>query len=197
MYQIIELNNDELTAQFAEGALLAANCAVKPLDPDSWMPTLFGEQDAEQNALFKQQLQAQYSILKRGEWQVFEQFDQEQFADFAEGFMSLWPTIEAQWMEVEVLESTQRMLQALLTTLMLAIDEQQTQQQMIDAGIENPPCLEDLLPQFAMMVNEVVMAADEHLVGLQSQRVNPFKSVGRNDDCPCGSGKKFKQCCGK
>jgi hypothetical protein len=24
---------------------------------------------------------------------------------------------------------------------------------------------------------------------------NPFKGVGRNDRCPCGSGKKFKQCC--
>lgn len=21
--------------------------------------------------------------------------------------------------------------------------------------------------------------------------------VGRNDPCPCGSGKKYKQCCGK
>lgn len=25
--------------------------------------------------------------------------------------------------------------------------------------------------------------------------VNPFKNVGRNDPCPCGSGKKFKKCC--
>src|SRR5215210_6628334 len=25
--------------------------------------------------------------------------------------------------------------------------------------------------------------------------VDPFKSVGRNDPCPCGSGKKFKKCC--
>lgn len=25
--------------------------------------------------------------------------------------------------------------------------------------------------------------------------VNPFKGVGRNDPCPCGSGKKFKKCC--
>lgn len=24
---------------------------------------------------------------------------------------------------------------------------------------------------------------------------NPFKSVGRNDPCPCGSGRKFKKCC--
>jgi uncharacterized protein len=25
--------------------------------------------------------------------------------------------------------------------------------------------------------------------------VDPFKGVGRNDPCPCGSGKKFKKCC--
>jgi Protein of unknown function (DUF1186)/SEC-C motif len=25
--------------------------------------------------------------------------------------------------------------------------------------------------------------------------VNPFKGTGRNDPCPCGSGKKFKKCC--
>jgi hypothetical protein len=30
----------------------------------------------------------------------------------------------------------------------------------------------------------------------RSQRVqNPFKGVGRNSPCPCGSGKKFKKCC--
>jgi hypothetical protein len=25
--------------------------------------------------------------------------------------------------------------------------------------------------------------------------VNPYRGVGRNDPCPCGSGKKFKKCC--
>jgi hypothetical protein len=30
----------------------------------------------------------------------------------------------------------------------------------------------------------------------RSQRLeNPFKGIGRNDPCPCGSGKKFKKCC--
>ena len=27
--------------------------------------------------------------------------------------------------------------------------------------------------------------------------VRPDKKIGRNELCPCGSGKKFKQCCGK
>ena len=25
--------------------------------------------------------------------------------------------------------------------------------------------------------------------------VNPFRDVGRNDPCPCGSGRKYKKCC--
>ncbi len=28
-------------------------------------------------------------------------------------------------------------------------------------------------------------------------KVNENKKIGRNDPCPCGSGKKYKQCCGK
>ncbi|HDP54206.1 MAG TPA: prepilin peptidase, partial [Bacteroidetes bacterium] len=27
--------------------------------------------------------------------------------------------------------------------------------------------------------------------------INPLKTIGRNDPCPCGSGKKYKKCCGK
>ena len=27
--------------------------------------------------------------------------------------------------------------------------------------------------------------------------VNDGPKVGRNDPCPCGSGKKYKNCCGK
>ena len=27
--------------------------------------------------------------------------------------------------------------------------------------------------------------------------VNQEPRVGRNEPCPCGSGKKYKQCCGK
>jgi hypothetical protein len=30
---------------------------------------------------------------------------------------------------------------------------------------------------------------------LSQPHENPFKGVGRNDPCPCGSGKKFKKCC--
>ncbi|HYA72472.1 MAG TPA: DUF1186 domain-containing protein [Roseiarcus sp.] len=31
--------------------------------------------------------------------------------------------------------------------------------------------------------------------GFEAPYVNPFREVGRNDPCPCGSGKKYKKCC--
>lgn len=38
---------------------------------------------------------------------------------------------------------------------------------------------------------------DRLVNGVQEPVVNPYKGIGRNDPCPCGSGLKFKKCCGK
>jgi hypothetical protein len=38
-------------------------------------------------------------------------------------------------------------------------------------------------------------AGADPLLSRQVPVANPFKGVGRNDPCPCGSGKKFKRCC--
>ena len=41
--------------------------------------------------------------------------------------------------------------------------------------------------------------AEEELIK-QTDKVEPLKAQaepGRNDPCPCGSGKKYKKCCGK
>jgi preprotein translocase subunit SecA len=43
--------------------------------------------------------------------------------------------------------------------------------------------------------SDVVSEAVEAVSKAKPVRVGP--KVGRNDPCPCGSGKKFKNCCGK
>jgi len=43
--------------------------------------------------------------------------------------------------------------------------------------------------------SDVVSEANEAVSKAKPIRVGP--KVGRNDPCPCGSGKKYKQCCGK
>jgi preprotein translocase subunit SecA len=43
--------------------------------------------------------------------------------------------------------------------------------------------------------SNVVTEANEELAKAQPVRAVP--RVGRNDVCPCGSGKKYKKCCGQ
>ena len=43
------------------------------------------------------------------------------------------------------------------------------------------------------------VAAEEKLVK-NAEKVEPLRGarpLGRNDPCPCGSGKKYKKCCGR
>ncbi|WP_342104975.1 DUF1186 domain-containing protein [Methylobacterium sp. SI9] len=44
-------------------------------------------------------------------------------------------------------------------------------------------------------LDDAVEALDWTAEGAGEPQRNPFKDVGRNDPCPCGSGKKFKKCC--
>ncbi len=185
---------------FIEGAVLAANISREPLDPKTWLAPLFPDAASKLEPMVVEHIHVQYQQLKTTTYSILNllpaQSENESLADFAEGFMSVWSTVEPGWQQASLTDGTQRMLQALLTTMMLAIDEEQTQQQMKQAGIDHPPSLEDLLPQLDLMISEVALSADEALMGGKSQSVNPYKQVGRNDLCPCGSGKKFKQCCG-
>ena len=38
---------------------------------------------------------------------------------------------------------------------------------------------------------------DEQPLPPPVEPISKGQSVGRNDACPCGSGKKYKKCCGK
>ena len=50
------------------------------------------------------------------------------------------------------------------------------------------------LEQFGIVESEAAEAPQEE-VHVTFHRETP--KVGRNDLCPCGSGKKYKKCCGK
>ena len=52
------------------------------------------------------------------------------------------------------------------------------------------------LPQWDEIFDEATKKA-LFLEQKKSGTIIKDKKVGRNDPCPCGSGRKFKQCCGK
>ena len=188
---------------FIEGVILAANFATQPLDPKQWLSELFPDHVDELEPLITAQINAQYQQLKANQYALLNLLSQhaktreQGLADFAQGFMNLWPMIEPQWQTMNHSDGALRMLQALLTTLMLAIDETGTHQQMQAAGYQSLPTLAHMIEQLDLMVHEVALAADEAMLGAKAQNINPYKEVGRNDTCPCLSGKKFKHCCGQ
>ena len=75
--------------------------------------------------------------------------------------------------------------------------------------IENPPVLPDDIPEKDEDIPDGRKAMDEILAQyggrekvrellMQSlSKAAPKKKVGPNDPCPCGSGKKYKKCCGR
>ncbi len=54
----------------------------------------------------------------------------------------------------------------------------------------------DPTPEQEELLNELFEEAGEDTITFApSDTPNEFVRVGRNDPCPCGSGRKFKKCC--
>jgi hypothetical protein len=64
-----------------------------------------------------------------------------------------------------------------------------------DEGEFDPaPAAKGLDPVLAREMNEIINATARRAVAAIPVH-NKWRGVGRNDPCPCGSGKKFKKCC--
>lgn len=78
------------------------------------------------------------------------------------------------------------------TVVSLAFDKEKLYENMVDAKAD---WLYEL-PQW----DEIFDAAKKkelYRVAKNAHTVRNAVKVGRNDPCPCGSGRKYKQCCGK
>lgn len=78
------------------------------------------------------------------------------------------------------------------THVSLAFDKEKLYKNMVDAKAE---WLYEL-----PMWDEIFDAEKKHELYLQQKKSGTVvvgKKVGRNDPCPCGSGKKYKKCCGR
>ena len=52
------------------------------------------------------------------------------------------------------------------------------------------------LPQWNTLLTDIERATIKREYN-KTKTVVKAKKIGRNEPCPCGSGKKYKQCCGK
>lgn len=70
---------------------------------------------------------------------------------------------------------------------------------LIEYKREGHKMFQDLLDTIYSMTTESILRAQVNKQGQEEKRefVSEKKEPGRNDLCPCGSGKKYKKCCGK
>ncbi|TAH49494.1 MAG: preprotein translocase subunit SecA [Betaproteobacteria bacterium] len=93
----------------------------------------------------------------------------------------------------ELFESLLDMVRADVTKLLVTV-QIRTESQLEEA--EAPPELENVQYQHADYDEALAAANPEQPAGTEPH-VNLAPKVGRNDPCPCGSGKKYKHCHGK
>ena len=78
------------------------------------------------------------------------------------------------------------------TEVNLIFDKEKLYKNMVDARAD---WLYEL-PQWEKIFDEETRKR-LYLEQKQSGTIRKGKKIGRNDPCPCGSGKKYKKCCGR
>lgn len=90
--------------------------------------------------------------------------------------------------------------EALYPILVLGMDELPAEMENLIQTLEQRSELAEVIPEVIASIYRYwqeprMLAMAESSRATSSNRVDGIK-VGRNDPCPCGSGKKFKKCCG-
>ena len=58
----------------------------------------------------------------------------------------------------------------------------------------------NLTPYFELVPKSIPLCKNSSQMAgkiADNKTVRKDETTGRNDDCPCGSGKKYKKCCGR
>ncbi|QTA86779.1 preprotein translocase subunit SecA [Desulfonema magnum] len=78
---------------------------------------------------------------------------------------------------------------------MISRIKEETLETLFRIQIETPG--KEEMFSFRRPKQELVFSAGEDIGDRKKEPVKRTEKIGRNDPCPCGSGKKYKKCCGK
>jgi uncharacterized protein len=196
-----------------DGCVVGLHCCPELIPPSEWLPLVWGEDteedadgDADGSTPFPsmEQLEATVALMlrhynavaaalaRRRYDPIFVYDDPDDdvvWEPWVAGFVTAMELRPTAWMTL-LQSDDQDVVRAVAGLTMLAD---------VDAGeIELPEdenaalneAAPDLIADWAQLLYDRRLAAE----GAVTVRAGP--KVGRNDPCPCGSGKKYKKCCG-
>jgi uncharacterized protein len=185
-----------------DGFLTGLAVGPELVPPSEWLPVVWGGEDpAFEDAV---QAQAILGAIMRRYNEILAQIDEGLLApifmetaagevlagDWAEGFMDAVMLRPDAWTRLLKSERDFPML-APIMALCWGADGKPLLDLPEEALKHYLEAADDLIPEAALDIAEYWRAART-----APQRRPGARKPGRNDPCPCGSGKKFKKCCG-
>jgi uncharacterized protein len=198
---------DTLPLDMLQGLLCAVISAPEVVMPSRWMPAVFGEDhvwdSADQAREITGLIMALHNDVARQlnegegfEFIVYESKEEgiDSLEDWCEGYLLGVSLADPPWDERARGDDLQEML------LPFAVISGRLKQAALDAGDAwDPKADEELTAAMRESLADTVVANRHYWLDMavpESVR-RPAPKVGRNEPCPCGSGKKFKNCCGR
>jgi uncharacterized protein len=198
---------DVLTIDELHGYLTAIICCPVPVMPSDW---LTGVWQSEEGPQFESDEQAQeiMSLIMRMHNEIADTFRVgEEFGPLllestlesgetvivAQGWC--WGFMEGMRSQFDAWEPQLDMINELIVPIAVLArlgDEDPELQELLDD--------QEKIAQLTDAIAESAAAIYEYSRSIADEPPEPYRrqsaKVGRNDPCPCGSGKKYKKCCG-
>lgn len=198
--EVAELLSDSgpRTLLFARGVFAATATAPNTLDPTDWLPLVLGDQIPSSSLLKRilSLLMRDYNHvatqLAEGKSPAPESADEDVVREYCRGYVQIAQKDKRWTSNPEAFDLT-----APLMVLSGYIDGESLRKLSPEAAEDPAGYQESCRARLGSSLKELYeffrKAREENQ---KATTIRHDGKVGRNDLCPCGSGKKFKKCCG-
>jgi uncharacterized protein len=187
---------------YSDGVITAVIVGPEHVPFSEWLPSVAAPSDAsvseEDSWLAEAAMRLQHDkILKSlgsraGEYEPFFWENDEGrliTRDWAVGFLTGIRLRENAWRRMEKGETMW-----FLPVLSVLLQDEKYHAKMVKLGLDPETVLEEAIAAVPGLIAHLYSMRREEPAGF-APFGRPEKKTGRNDPCPCGSGKKYKKCC--
>jgi len=210
--QLAALDDDEaMLLTELDGFLAGILVCPDLIMPGEWLPMVWGGGKEDATAVFENTKQVEQLVglimerynavaadLQRGFGHYEPLFDVDTRHDevlwkiWIDGFDTALQLRPEAWAKLRGSdEDTRRALAGLVALVQIDRGESTLPKEQIDDLTAKAP---DLIPHYIETLN--AWRISQQVAGQVRAEGPDFGKVGRNEPCPCGSGKKYKRCCG-
>ena len=210
--QLASLDDDEaMLLTELDGFLAGILVCPDLIMPGEWLPTVWGGMNKEAAPVFENSKQVEQLVglimerynavaadLQRGFghyeplFNVDTRHDEVLWEIWIDGFDTALQLRPEAWVKLRGSDGDARgALAGLVALVQIGRGESTLQKEQVDDLTAKAP---DLIPHYIETLN--AWRISQEVAGQVRAEAPNFGKVGRNEPCPCGSGKKYKRCCG-